>query len=259
MRVEEIMSKDFTVIKEDEYVTKVRKLMRERESRALPVVNEKGHLIGIITESDVLKVTSTKSNVTIDGFIREVPPIYPFSELTELAEAFVGTGEVELPVIKSEEDPEVVGIVSVRDLFNAIEDRDVNKKVSEIMTEDVVACSPDDPISKVWNNIIEFGYTGFPVVKDGCVIGIITRRDLLKYGNVRIGKEDERGSRLSHSPKVEKAMTSPVQTISPDSPVKEALELMRKLDIGRLPVVDEKRRLLGIVDRYDIIKCYFEV
>ncbi|MBC7109897.1 MAG: CBS domain-containing protein [Archaeoglobi archaeon] len=259
MKVEEIMSKDFVLIKEDEYVTKVRKLMREQERRALPVVNEKGHLLGIITESDVLRVTSTKSNVTVEGFIREVPPIYPSSELSDLARAFVETGEVELPVIKSEEDPEVVGIVSVRDLFNAIEERDVNKKVSEIMTEDVIFCSPEDPISKVWNNIIEFGYTGFPVVKDGKVIGIVTRRDLLKYGSVRIGREDERGSRLSNSPKVERAMTSPVQTISPDSPVREALELMRKLDIGRLPVVDRERRLLGIVDRYDIIKSYFEV
>jgi CBS domain-containing protein len=54
-------------------------------------------------------------------------------------------------------------------------------------------------------------------------------------------------------------MTSPVQTISPESSVKDALKIMRKLNIGRLPVVDKKKSLLGIVDRYDIIKSYFEV
>jgi len=259
MKIESIMSRDFTVVKEDEYITKVRKIMRETEARTLPVVNEKGHLLGIITESDVLRVTSTKSNVTVDGFIKEVPPVYPSTELRDLAVALLETGEVELPVIKSEEDPEVIGIVSVKDLFNVLEEREINKKVSEIMTEDVVVCHPEDPISKVWNNIIEYGYTGFPVVRDGKVIGVITRRDLLKYGSLRIGKEDERGSRLSHSSKVERAMTSPVKTISPDAPVKEALELMRRFDIGRLPVVDEEKKLLGIVDRYDVIEAYFEV
>ncbi len=259
MRVEEIMSREFTVIKEDEYVTKVRKIMRESEARALPVVNEKGHLLGIITESDVLRVTSTKSNVTVDGFIKEVPPIYPFTEIRDSALKIVESGEVELPVTKSEEDPEVVGVISVKDIFNALEERELNKRISEIMTEDVVTCSPEDPISKVWNNIIEYGYTGFPVVRDKKVVGIITRRDLLKYGSIRIGREDERGGRLAHSPKVERAMTSPVQTISPESSVKDALKIMRKLNIGRLPVVDKKKSLLGIVDRYDIIKSYFEV
>jgi CBS domain-containing protein len=55
--------------------------------------------------------------------------------------------------------------------------------------------------------------------------------------------------------RIEKLMSSPIYSIKPDASLASAIELMRKYDIGRISVVDEGK-LVGIVDRNDLIKGY---
>jgi CBS domain-containing protein len=50
-------------------------------------------------------------------------------------------------------------------------------------------------------------------------------------------------------------MSSPLYSLGPTASVAEAIELMLKHDVGRVSVVDEGR-IMGIVDRSDLIKCY---
>ncbi len=54
---------------------------------------------------------------------------------------------------------------------------------------------------------------------------------------------------------VKHRMSSPVMTIGPDLSVMDALELMKEKDVRRLPVVDERGRLLGIVSEKDLLKA----
>jgi len=48
-------------------------------------------------------------------------------------------------------------------------------------------------------------------------------------------------------------MKTPVMTVVSDSTIWEAANLMRQYEIGRLPVVED-RKLIGIVDRQDLVK-----
>ncbi len=125
------------------------------------------------------------------------------------------------------------------------------------MTNDVVTCSPKDPIAKVWQNMRQLGFSGIPVINSGKLIGIITRRSIIKAGYARIGFEDERGTRLSTSPPVEKLMSTPPYTILPSADIREAITMLLRLDIGRISVA-EGDKLLGIVDRYDLVKACLE-
>ena len=50
-------------------------------------------------------------------------------------------------------------------------------------------------------------------------------------------------------------MTRPVITVRPETPMPEALELMRNEHIGRLPVVDKHGTLVGIVSQGDLLKA----
>jgi acetoin utilization protein AcuB len=52
---------------------------------------------------------------------------------------------------------------------------------------------------------------------------------------------------------VEKRMTHPVLTIKPDVPIHDALNLMRKESIRRLPVVNDRGRMIGIISEMDIL------
>jgi len=103
--------------------------------------------------------------------------------------------------------------------------------------------------------MIETDYTGIPVVSDkGNPIGMITRRDILKSGILRMSIEDERASRPNESPKVEKIMSTPAYTLSESDSIKNAIEMVVKRDIGRVTIVNEQGKISGIADRQDLLE-----
>lgn len=52
---------------------------------------------------------------------------------------------------------------------------------------------------------------------------------------------------------VKDQMTTPVFTLTPDTPFLDALKLMRERKIRRIPIVDEQGKLLGIVSERDLL------
>jgi CIC family chloride channel protein len=121
--------------------------------------------------------------------------------------------------------------------------------VSEVMTrgENLTTFSPGDPASLVLTEIRATTHTGFPVVEDGHLVGIIT------IGYFRASRAPER----LQTPLGE-AMTRDLVTIAPQANLEEALQLMIQNDIHHLPVVDpaNPRILVGFLTRTDIMKGY---
>lgn len=56
LRVRDVMSKEVVTIRPEDTIKLAAELMHERRIGALPVVDEKGKLVGIITESDIFRV-----------------------------------------------------------------------------------------------------------------------------------------------------------------------------------------------------------
>jgi CBS domain-containing protein len=238
-------------VREDAYVTHVRQLMRDGY-RSLPVVDSQSRVKGMVILPDVIKVTSTKSDVTVIGFVRETG--LATSDLTpiEIAKIFATTG-FDIPVVKSKEDDTIIGVIDAEVLMNALS-FDRNITIESVMTETVRTCSPTDLVSRVWLNMAQYGFSGYPVVKKTHLIGIVTLQDILKAGYVRLEREDDRGGKGIHSAAVEKVMKTPVTTVLSDSSLWEAANLMKQYAIGRLPVV-ENSKLIGIVDRQDLVRA----
>ncbi|WP_178022876.1 CBS domain-containing protein [uncultured Paenibacillus sp.] len=117
------------------------------------------------------------------------------------------------------------------------------RKVSEIMTQDVVTVTPQDNVYEAAVKMKE-NDTGFiPVVEGGDkLIGVITDRDLVIRGIA----EKRPGSTA-----VDEVMTKGIKTASRDMSVDEAAELMARQQIRRLPVC-EGDRLIGIVSIGDM-------
>jgi CBS domain-containing protein len=255
MLVDDILSRDPLYVEDSTFLTKARQMIRDNHVRGLPVVNSKGIVLGIVTNQDMLRVTSTKSNVTVSGYVVPVPTVTGQMDILDVARLMLKEKKSLLPVVESEEKPKLSGVVSLLDVFMNIDLEKVPKRpVSEIMTSKVVTTRPDDPVTKIWDMMVEKDYTGLPVVKDGKLIGMITRFDLLK-GSARIGKEGERRSADSMQMPVEKFMSSPLYSVKPEDSVRTAIELMLKHNVGRMSVVDGGE-LVGIVDRNDLIKSY---
>ncbi len=119
-------------------------------------------------------------------------------------------------------------------------------KVKDAMTpvEKVITVSPKNTVQDVLYLIQKTGHLGYPVVENGKIIGIITLSDINS-----IPEEDR--TKL----KVEEVMSKKPIVISPDDNLEDALKLLIKNDIGRLPVV-ENEKLVGIITRSDIMRAH---
>ena len=256
MIVKNVMTKNPVFIRDTEFMTHARQLMRDRHFRTLPVVDNKNRVIGILNEKELLNIYSTKSNVTVEGFTSEFPFVYPDTDMMQAARLMIEAGIGRVPVLKSGQDMTLVGILSMVDIFRNLNlDKIPSKKISDVMTTDVKTCSPKDNVAKVWLNMKETGFSGFPVVRNGELIGMVTRRNIINAGYARIEREDEQGTRSSMSPPVEKIMSTPAYSLNAEMSLKEAVQAFMKLDVGRLSVLNGGK-LTAIVDRSDIIKAF---
>lgn len=117
--------------------------------------------------------------------------------------------------------------------------------VSDLMIRDPITVAPDILINEaVERYFLHYGFTGFPVVSDGHV------RGLLVLGRVRECPPEERGSRTVAD------VMLPLQdniTIASSRSVADAMHQMAEADLGRLLVV-EGDRLLGIITRSAIAR-----
>ncbi|MCZ7380184.1 MAG: CBS domain-containing protein [Candidatus Methanoperedens sp.] len=256
MIVKNVMTKNPVFIHDTEFMTHARQLMRDRHFRTVPVVDNKNRVVGVLNEKELLNIYSTKSNVTVEGFISEFPFVYPDMDVMQAARLMIEAGVGRAPVLKSGQEMTLAGILSMVDIFRNLDlDKIPPKKISEVMTTDVKTCSPKDNVAKVWLNMKETGFSGLPVVRNGELIGMVTRRNIINAGYARIEREDEQGTRSSMSPPVEKIMSTPAYSLTPETSLKDAVQAFRKLDVGRLSVVNGGK-LAGIVDRSDIIKVF---
>lgn len=257
MLVEDIFSRDPLYVEDSTYLTKARQLIRDNHVRGLPVVNRQKHVLGIVTTQDMLRVTSTKSNVTVSGFTVPAPLVTGQMKVLDAAKLLLDEKSALLPVVESPERPVLRGVVTLLDVFRNIDLKKVpDKQVCEVMSTKVVTASPDESITKVWERLGEEDLTGLPVVKDGKPMGMITRFDILKRAWSRISKESETRPVDSTQMHVEKLMTSPIYSVKPEDSLRTTIEMMLKHDVGRISVMDDGGRLVGIVDRYDLIKSY---
>lgn len=121
--------------------------------------------------------------------------------------------------------------------------------VRDAMTsrEAVISLSPSDDSMNVPDLIATTGHTGFPVVDEDRLVGIITNRDarnLLTAEGIL--------------PSVREAMTPAPFVIHPEDSLEDALEMMVSHDFNHIPVVekDSPDRLVGFLTRTDIMKAY---
>jgi tRNA nucleotidyltransferase (CCA-adding enzyme) len=114
--------------------------------------------------------------------------------------------------------------------------------VADIMTTPVKTVSPETTVAEAGQVMLRYGHSGLPVVREGQLVGILSRRDV----------EKAQRARLDHAP-VRAYMSNQTVTVEPYLPVSEAQTILIEHNIGRLPVV-EGGRMVGIVSRTDILR-----
>jgi len=134
------------------------------------------------------------------------------------------------------------------------------------MTVDVVTVREDTPYRDIVDTLHEHRVSAAPVVDaGGQVVGVVSEADLL-HKIEHVGEEHERRIFVSRRYKEAQAkahgvtardlMSAPAVTIAPDTPLIAAAKRLDEAKVKRLPVVDERGRLVGIVARGDLLRVY---
>lgn len=146
----------------------------------------------------------------------------------------------------------------VRDLPTAV-------TVREVMSRDVASATPTTPVREVVELVLGKSYRAVPVVEEGRPVGLITNGDLVHRGGLGVrldllrslDKPElhdvlERLARQGQSAR--DVMTADPVTVGAGAPLTAAAELMVRRRLKRLPVVDARGDLVGVVSRLDLLR-----
>ena len=143
--VRDIMETDVPTIHPTDSVETVVRTLREHELPGIPVVNDGGRCVGIITEADLI-ISGEDADLHIPHYIELfggvvfLEPLRHFEE--RLRKAFSSTAE-------------------------------------DLMTSDPVTIAPDATIAQAARLIAEKKHNRLPVVEHGRLVGVVTRVDVL--------------------------------------------------------------------------------
>ena len=116
--------------------------------------------------------------------------------------------------------------------------------VKEIMHKGAVWVKPDITLQKLARRMRKDDIGAIPVGENDRLIGMVTDRDICCRGLTN-GREAEQLTARD-------VMTKPIVYCRADQTVEEAVSVMRKAKVRRLPVIDENHRLVGMLGLGDV-------
>lgn len=146
----------------------------------------------------------------------------------------------EIPVVTDLN--KLMGVVSYRSLVRR-KNLPVGTKAKSVM-ESPPEIGEDASITEVAEGIVSTGYRQIPVVRGKKILGVISREDIARtVMNIKELRDIS----------VREVMTTDVQAVTSKDSLKRAVELMGRLDVRALPVVDDTNALVGIIGVKDIV------
>jgi CBS domain-containing protein len=143
--VRDIMDPEPATVRRDSPVEEVVATLRDNELPGVPVVDDDGRVVGIVTEADLV-LPDDQGDLHIPHYIN----------------LFGGTVFLE-PLGRFEE--------RLRKAFAS--------KAEDMMSTDPDTVSPDTTVQEAARIIHETGHNRLPVVEDGRLVGVVTRVDVL--------------------------------------------------------------------------------
>ena len=150
MLVDDMMTREVKLLNPDQTISDAVLELAKNGISGAPVVDTNGHLVGIITENDILNALKNTG--------KKLEMVYPSLSM------------VSVSFIETMEEKETI------EAFKEI----ANTKVSDIMTKGVTTVQSGSKLALIVNLIILKGVNRIPVMDGGNVIGIVSRADIIQ-------------------------------------------------------------------------------
>lgn len=141
MKVADIMTLGAATIRPDASIAQAAQLMLQYRISGLPVVDAADNLVGIVTEGDLLRRSESGTSMKRPRWL----------------EFLAGPGKLADEYVHTH-----------------------SRRVEDVMSRDVVTVSPETSTSEVVEQMERHGIKRIPVVREGKVVGIISRANLLR-------------------------------------------------------------------------------
>jgi CBS domain-containing protein len=142
----------------------------------------------------------------------------------------------------------------------------------DVMTQSTVTVDPDGSIVHAVELMLKRRISGLPVVDTtGALVGILTEGDLLRRVELGTQKRRPRWIEFLIGPgrlaseyvsasgrRVNEVMTTPVHTVTEDTPLADVVKIMESRQVKRLPVIRDNR-VVGIVSRANLMRALVSI
>jgi len=273
IKVSDYMTTLVAVVSPYDTLATVRNLMLRKRVGRVPVLDDGGRLVGIISRTDLALALKPGgppwrrrpleyTNVW-EVMSKPVLTTTPNESICKAAEIMLNNGVTGLPVV---DEGEVVGMISTSDLTRCLmEHGDPSKKVKEYMCKEVAVVKPLYTINRVIKMLVDTPSHRVVVVDaEGRPIGIITPTDLAfvrvapsKKKSIVYDDEAPQPSRRIRYLAITYAkdiMKSPLHYISEEASIVDAASLMSSAKIGGLPVLDKRKSLAGLFSKLEVLE-----
>jgi CBS domain-containing protein len=252
MLIKDIMSTPMTIDK-SERIAHALDVMEKHDLRRLLVTND-GKLGGTITMRQITRVLGTRqrlgmpasslhvASATTDSVIKVDPDMKVEDAVLLLQKTSV------LVVMEGEE---ILGWVRPKDMLKAIR---MTGMAADAMRTPLTA-TPTDRLIHVRRVMLDRDVGRLPVMENGKLVGIVSERDVAK--SLRAFRDLVPSSQQEARIKnllVSDVMSRDVKSIFVDTPLDEARKTMLDLDLGGMPVLNQKNELVGMLTR----RCFFD-
>lgn len=143
MQAREVMTIKVVTVDENTPLRQIAKLLLERGISAVPVVDAGGTMIGMVSEGDLVRPASVKERQRQDWWL-------------------------EMLAAGSSLSPDFVAHVSSQD-----------RAAKDVMTRNVISVAEDTPVAQIAELLEKHRIKRVPVLKDGRIVGIVSRANLL--------------------------------------------------------------------------------
>jgi diguanylate cyclase (GGDEF)-like protein/PAS domain S-box-containing protein len=241
-----IATRDVVTLAADATLREATAAMATQKISSILVTDGKQHPLGIVTEQNVLHAMRIGRTLDTELSLVMSAPIISVPESTSCQEAYLlclSKGIRHLALL--DDSDELSGVVSETDfrLHVNLTTLAGRRSVAAVMTRTVLSLPPDASLQQAVELMEEHQDNSVVVAEEQCPIGIVTERDL-----VRLFSDSDDGV----VPRLEEVMASPVQTVSTETTVTEAAELMLETGMRHLVVVTSSGELAGLVSEHDL-------
>ncbi len=214
VKVSEVMRREVVTVHPDSPVTEVVELLLDKDFTAVPVVDDHGKVVGMISDNDLLQRGGIRVTLSL----------------------------------KRAADPDFVEELH-RQLKNPA------RKVSEVMTREAVTVPPEMVLGKAARLMVEKHLKRLPVVdKQGKLLGILGRLDILNtIAAVHLPQWHPEAHPAGTPGTVGEVMTREVPTVHESANLEEIFQLLVSSSHKRVVVVDDERRVVGVIADSDLI------